>query len=438
MSKLYLSANGGAQRLFEDLGLTNFKLTLRSQAADVCTFSYMAETVDGSVASCRFAAGESLYIYQDNVCVFIGRFDKPKFSAGGEKWRWNLKAQGPWRRFERTVLMQYRRVKTATDSWTSVKKARILFGGAQDETGDISSVSTKTMIDNWLAYAAECLPDVFSIGRVLPSGEIFPPTWEESDITVAKAIISTLKWHPSAVTWFDYSSGSPVFNVDLAANLETIPVMFTAPELASSDMQDRSDLIPTGIHILYERVSSVTGFEYIYDDAVGTDVGAEGVLVYSVDWTARTDEPPYLVAEKMWAERGTAQYEGSIVLELDSVGMMDGRRWLGSWVRVSGAPVEGPGIVYSVEHDLDLGTCTINIGPAPYLSAADFVSLLAPKSSSSTTSGISGSDYATAGGGSSGSEDNETSILDGYRQEETAKVYDDGVKIVYMLVKDVE
>ena len=91
-----------------------------------------------------------------------------------------------------------------------------------------------------------------------------------------------------------------------------------------------------------------------------------------------------------------------------------------------------------VEHDLDLGTCTINIGPAPYLSAADFVSLLAPKSSSSTTSGVNGSDYSTAGGGSSGGGDDETSILDGYRQEETAKVYADGVKTVYMLVKDVE
>lgn len=96
------------------------------------------------------------------------------------------------------------------------------------------------------------------------------------------------------------------------------------------------------------------------------------------------------------------QYAGSVALQWDTVGSMDTTRWLGSRVSVSGCPVSGPGVVYSVTHDLDLGTCTINLGPAPYLSAADWVSLLAPKSSTSTISGVSGSDYATGGGGSSG------------------------------------
>lgn len=434
MSRLTLSSSGSTPRLFEDLGISNFKLTLRSQASDYCAFSYMAATVNGSIASCQFSAGESLYVYQDGVCVFIGQFDEPKFVASGSQWRWDCKAQGPWHRFESTVLMQYRRVKTDNDTYTSVEKARILFGGAQDEAGDISSVSTQAMLNDWLTFAETCLPGVFSVGRVLQSEGIYPPTWEESDITIAKAIISTLRWHPSAVSWFDYSSGVPVLNIDLAANLETISISSASPEFVGLDMQCRSDLIPSGIHILYERVNTY-GYEYILADSVGEPISSENALVYSVDWTGRTDEPPIDVAKQMWEEMSVTQYAGSVTLQWDTVGMMDVTRWLGSRVGVSGCPVSGPGVVYSVVHDLDLGTCTLNLGPAPYLSAADWVSLLAPKSSTNTTSGINGSDYATGGGGS-GELEEEPGLLDGYRQEATAKVYDDGVRLVYMLVKD--
>jgi hypothetical protein len=331
--------------------IAGVKLTRKSLAPDELEWEDAPRTL---AAAPRWAAGDTVELFSAGTRVFVGTVLDPELTVQSGKRRWKFKAEGVWRRLERLVAQQaWTVLDHDTDTEISANKARIYFGARYLTTwvdGSFQrvkrSVRTGLMLWELMDWAAVTAEVPMAVGSIFGETDedgikdtgIYTPTWEESDITVAEAIRSILRWQPSAVAWIDYAPAIPELHIALEGTLYTQPVTTTDRNLLSVKCRSRTDLQVPGVHILFERTKEVDGEDYEYISrqtypAAG-DVTADGALVMSVDWKGETDSPPATLAEHIYGETSTLRHEGSVVF-MSNPGTMDSRSWLGSRVTIS-------------------------------------------------------------------------------------------------------
>lgn len=454
-------------------GLTGCALQLASKAEDI----FSAASVPASLtADPIIPHGAAIALYSpDGVCRFKGTSHSPRLSCAGGQWRWTYTCHGPWWDLAHLVFQQtWTLIDTSTDSEVSADGAELIFGMwynlSTDSSGNsvksLCVISTTDMLTRILAYAA--LRGLTIAAGTLPAARIVPP-WTARDITCAAALESVLKWHPNAVTYFDYTTDTPTLHIVPSEQLPIYTIPLAASYLQSLALNPRHDLQIKGVAVRFKRIKlihelkvAVSGgyewrmaskvpaetttyggryvkYEYVTETQAGDLATLPGVLIYSVDWTSYYDEdakaeqvaPPSAAAENIFRESATLQYEGSVTLQADICPIVP---W--GQLAVDGLTLSGTAGMTGITYNLDDGVTNLSIGPHGVL-GIDWVDLLARRMAPTTPKGII-SASAGASANSLTDEDNDAlEAIKGFTPELTGKVSDDGtyVRKIYTLVK---
>jgi hypothetical protein len=323
----------------------------------------------------------------------------------GRKWRWTYTFFGPWWGLSHAMAQQMWTVLDG-DAGTEVSanKSRILCGARNGR-----AIKTGEMIRETLAYGRDVcgLEYDFDPGAIPVGMEV--PTWMESDVTLAELIQHICAWHPRAISWWDYSSETPTFNLRFNTGGGGT-VEFGSPALtAISALRPRYDLVLPGVIIRFERtisrptvkilkddgeydyvLASVAEkygktplgegpgrvFEYITTSKWPEDVDETlpGILIYSVAWS-ESFAPPLEVARHIFEEAEALRMEGKIVLTGKEC---DFRQWIGAQTQLSGLPGAWPEALCRCEgvtYDIDEGRTTVSIGPGGRLGVSSWIDL---------------------------------------------------------------
>jgi hypothetical protein len=435
-SSAWTLAIGSTTKTLAAWGLTGCVLKLASFAADTFTCSWVP--LDLSAAP-LFAEDTDVALYRDGTCVFRGTSHNPRLHCSGGTWRWQFTCSNAWWDLDQLVLQQqWTTVDSSADTLISADSAQIVFGmwytTGTTELGDttytLHTIDTAEMIEQTLDYAIECGVEI-ARGTIL-SG-IDCPAWSAQDISVAAALKAICKWHPTAVTWWDYSAEVPILNIQLAALLGSASIDCEDASVQDIDLTPRHDLVVEGCIVRYVRnktiteakVATTTGINVGYwsvDGGTGLSVwtvesthykwvglayairaglaysetrerevnyvtsytagaaidsttrSSPGVLIYSVPWSSDDATPPADAAEKIYQESGSLQYAGQIILMDDECPMYAST---GQQLALANGPtLAGTAAISGVSYAIDAGMTTLTIGPWGTL-GKDWVDLLA-------------------------------------------------------------
>lgn len=404
----------GVSRSPAEWGIYDLVLQEASCAANALTFKSCSTLAP-------FAYGGAVSLYEDGVRRFCGWFEDPDESRAGGVTTWSFRALGTWHKLERLVAQQAW-TRWDRDEATEVAAAcsRIYFGAryATDlTTGRPVKVACSTgfMLYAMLEWAIGAGIEL-QLGTILGATDadhiklagLYPPNWEESDISVAGAISSILRWHPSAVAWIDDATEPPTMHVQLAQSLSVQSVSMESAELVQRRCKARHDLVLPSVHVVYECVETLktvrvknaygtyyyapaewaarysaptygagpdTNYEYTMTAhaPAGSSMTEDGALVYTVDWTSFAGEPNGALASAIYGEASTLYYAGSATMQMDRVGTTGWVSYVGTRLVFSDGV---SGYVTASSHDIDRGAVTIDFGPSAHLSAGDWFSYL--------------------------------------------------------------
>jgi|GEM_PF-3920885 len=410
----------------EQWGMDGLTLHLASGSADTLKFSLPCGSMDADASICE---GEIVELWRDEVRIFRGCLMEPAFSFSQGVWRESYTASGPWYDLERIMAQQlWTKVDSDTETEESINQCRILFG-VDSDGGDIS---TGAMI-------VQLLDNAIERGVQIQRGTIFSgieaPSWEETDVTIAEALQSILKWHPSAVCFWDYSPAQPTLHIQLASELATIEQDITADNVESVDLTPRSDLVISAAAILYELVRkyqevtvlrpdghykqttlataqahnwtiTAEGEEREYEVLItekspsDADISAPGTLIHTVTWSDPDVPIPTSVSAAIVSESGQLYLDGAMMLHAGEVSFA---QWLGSLISFAHAPsrwADAVAIVTSVDYDFSKRTTKISVSPGGSLGVQDWIDLLTRRRNTTSASSytvVSGRVSAAAG-----------------------------------------
>jgi len=269
----------GEEKSFAAWGIaTNCTIERFSAAVDRATINLEDLAVN---AAAPFAAGDLLWIKRNGVGYFLGRARGAVRSASPNSESLSYVVEGPWIFLDGTPYEQAWQIAVDPedpDSGTEPhSRSRVLLfqssAGAKTNTiaqiGDAVAVATAG--GGYLGLGEVSLPDV-------------QPLYSEvTDSSCGEIIRMCLKWHPDAVTWFDYTVNPPLLKIAQRGALvaKTLSA-FGAPSNQLS-IAPRDDLLVSGVHITYEAINSVNdkSWSVLHRD----DVGATGFR--SIDVTAQ-------------------------------------------------------------------------------------------------------------------------------------------------------
>lgn len=443
---VYLRING--QIIYPSAGMSGLTLTLRN--LDVDTLEFDKPLLNGLSQSSSYDYGSEVELWSDDTRVFVGTLLDSRVTCKGRVWRRSFRAEGPWRSLDRVVALQAWQVWDRDASTTqSVNKSRLLFGAIRESSdGDVTSVKTGYMLTRLMEQTENTLSARMQVGSIFGAAlddaadtGIYVPTWEDVDVTIAGAIKSILQWHPSAVSWWDYSMTQPALHIGLGQDLPVASASCTAADVVELDVRQRHDLVVPAVRIVYERAETVDYVtrEYVTVDAapVGTSAITEGALNWSVDWTDKDYAPPAFAAYLL-AESSVLWSSGSITFAARSAGV-DARSFVGHRLSITDGPSElgVPSLVTDVVYDVDAGRCKVSFGPPAHWTAAQWLSWLTRNKRAKATS-LEQSIGTAVREPEGAADDQIRDLLAGFVSEATVKVYQDGVRTVQMLVKQSE
>lgn len=261
-------------RSTESLEVEDVSVTLENQAEDRAVITF---AVDGSdPLDPIFAADALVYLRRDNVILFSGRCLPRATDLQSNTEGASVTVQGPWGDFAQVI---YRQV--FTDPLSGVVYA----SGRTKLSGSLVTI-VQTLIQFAISQGAAC-----SMGTIdLPA--ITVPEFEAVDQPVSSLLQQVLKFVPSAIVLFDYTSLPPVCHV--AKQGSSVLQTVSAPGDAAN-YKARSDLIPASLTLTYERPYQITrrsnlsgnGYTsasessrlYVGADIIGTVGGVRGAQV---------------------------------------------------------------------------------------------------------------------------------------------------------------
>lgn len=379
---------------FEELGIRMASRVLVNQGID----KVVLEVVDATLAAAQlWAYGDEVLIKRGTERYFKGKVAKlPKWGESGAVGS-TYEIWGPWWDLTRCVYEQ---------SWNGDLTSRVMLGARAvygagtgggvelGETSDIRygtdeptavAVNTAKELENLIDFASWRGCDLDR--DELPTGiDMFPE--EYVDRSVADLIIAILRWHPYAVTWFDYTSSTPELHIRVRAEMATV-ALSTSTDVESLQVASRDELVPPCIVIRY---ACKTERQYVlqYEDkypalATGEELGAY-IATVTLDEGEAWDigEAPvgsYLLsiptglAQHFYTSYNDVMYDGSLTVVAASVGATE---YMGKALNLTGglaawgtmaAPIQ------SVTEDIGQGVTTLEFGSGENIGIEDLLKL---------------------------------------------------------------
>lgn len=159
----------------------------------------------------------------------------------------SVELRGPWADLSQIT---YRQV------YTDPRTGAAYASGRCSLSGSIATI-VQTLINFAIAQGANC-----QLGTIdLPGLTV--PRLEASDQSIAGWLQQVLKWVPTAVVVFDYSAVPPIAHVSRLGSTQLLEV--SAPG-DSASYKARTDLVPKGITITYERTYRIVRKQSLIDD----------------------------------------------------------------------------------------------------------------------------------------------------------------------------
>jgi hypothetical protein len=111
------------------------------------------------------------------------------------------------------------------------------------------------------------------------------PIDEVRDITIAEVIRKELRWHPDAVTWFDYSTSPPTLHIAQRPALPAATFNISTKPLSAVNIDRRDDLVLDAVMLKFEILSEPGGVQhqYIQTDYFPAESTALGVFKATID-----------------------------------------------------------------------------------------------------------------------------------------------------------
>lgn len=437
--------------------ITGVKLVLRSGAADALTFSHHRRIPS---AEPIFTPGERIELWIDEVRRFSGVVQEPVDSVTNGVFIDSFTALGPWQDLDEIVAQQiWTKIDTDGGTEQSANQCHILFGVENDGTAVRTGAMLGKLIDNAISRGVQISKGTLFTG-------IYAPTWEASDITIAGAINAVLKWHPSAVAWWDYTTATPTLNITLGSDLTEAAIDATDPEVTSVQLRNRPDLQVPACAIIYERrqayqevtakrgdgtivkttstnaayygweiiATGVTRYwEYLTTDIYPsrTDLADPGVLTHSIAW-GNTFSPALGVAQAIVNESSALFSTGTVEMQTLPASLSS-ETWMGRRLAVSSTRAKGLCPVRGVTYNLDAGTTTLDIGPGGYLTVQDWIEYLNRGRKSSSSDSNSSITSAASGSGTEGG----SGLPEGYTETHIRALDEDTITQRFILTRTV-
>ena len=258
----------------ESAQLQNIRLVTRSQAPDILSFSSPRASC---LAANPFTYDAPFTLKRAGVRFFTGRIATLPVQGNYREESLSWQVVGPWRFLEECVYHQvwYKRTEASPDDNVEQLLSHCILG--QSLTAGVR-LDTSEVISDVLTFLLSKIPSALTVGD-LPVG-INMPFEEVTDITCAEAIKRMLRWHPHAVSWFDYSAEVPVLHIRDRASLSALSVNVLSGDILSDiAITPRYDLVPDGVIVTFERSDVLTGGGGQVEARVTTEqIAPEGVV----------------------------------------------------------------------------------------------------------------------------------------------------------------
>jgi hypothetical protein len=237
-------------------------------------------------ASAQFAWGKKVVIWRDRA------FDGTSYSGGtiwfqgyvGELKRITRGGNqaigylfyGPWWLLER---LQFKQSRQVFNGWTTPNDPRTaptfrtVFLSESFLGEDPAELfwTNGQQICEILNFANECynptkrgatagrdnLQDILQIGSIDPS-VIFPKT-RANTVFCSEAIVQVLRWSPTVVGWWDYTTSPPTLHFRDQANLATVAINISSDQEKQIQLAPRYDRQLAGVLICYKQVNTYNG-----------------------------------------------------------------------------------------------------------------------------------------------------------------------------------
>lgn len=294
----------GEEKTFAEWGIAQeCSRELLSAAPDRFTFRIENLPVDSDPP---LAIDESVWIKRNGQGFFLGRITRISRSATPRSETFNYEVSGPWWYLDVTPFLQQWQEADDPDNPNSAlspqNRSRVIL--FQDLDG--SKLTTAEMISAVQTFGLAHFGGQFAAGTIsLPAVE--PPFSELRDQTCGEVIKSILRWHPDAVTWFDYTVNPPLLNIASRGNCTPVSLAIADSPVAGLTITPRNDLLCSGVILIYEVPHSINEVTWTTRsiDQVGTlgprsvvatvelggssrTVQAQKVSISSIDLTARS------------------------------------------------------------------------------------------------------------------------------------------------------
>lgn len=277
----------GVRQSVEKWSVENLQFRFVSQAADELTFRVIVPFDAARV----FDYAQTVRVFKDGVQWFVGRIVKPRATATANSEAQEYIAVGPWYYLTEKVFEQpwsywidANHVKQTT--YTS----HIILNGTSDGLSLLATGEQIRRVLQWAidGFAPGAAP--FAIGEITPA--ILPPVDEIRDTACSEVIKKQLRWHPDAVTWFDYSKQIPTFNCKLYAQLDAVTLTLPSDSkkdrnIAGIQLESREDLMRPSVALKYEIRTTINDQERLLIVPDIAPAGATGLelsaLVGTID-----------------------------------------------------------------------------------------------------------------------------------------------------------
>lgn len=268
-----ISVNGGAATSVASLGILSGVRTRVSQ--DVGTLVLTFGTDFGTPV---WGYKDIVEVFRDGSRWWYGPVTRRVVSAVGDEAH-EIEVSDPWWFLEKRIYQQQWRHRPDDNPGTSTQDdytARVLIG--VDETG--ARVTTKFMMERVLDFAiAQGAPMARAVFPISVDTNLTVLPEERNTVTCAAVLREILRWHPQAVTWWDFSTMPyPTLNIELRADLPAVSVTLGTDELTGLQVRPLNEMVPGSVVIGYERTHDIDGLierEITYDIQPGGATGLE-------------------------------------------------------------------------------------------------------------------------------------------------------------------
>jgi hypothetical protein len=272
-----VGVTGGAEKPIAAWGIDDLEATFTSQAEDVVTVSAAGRKID---AAYLFPFKSTVIIRRDRALsgggysggstYFRGIVAHPHVAASGRREMQRCELVGPWWYLnERGFEQEYKEVLTVINGVPTYKspnptRARVFLNLELGTYGQptINKLTTGEQLTEALNWARKPFIDAsetppFQVGTI--GIAVDAPVDEVKNITCAEAVRKMMRWSPDAVSWFDYTTTPPTFNVKRRAALTVFNLDLTVQRPTSVSVVPRFDLQRPFVKVQFERTDTEDG-----------------------------------------------------------------------------------------------------------------------------------------------------------------------------------